>query len=108
MAPAEPGFESRPKQVSISSGPSGPRAHSPHSLKLWLSPEARALGSAVCNCPVAPDPKTVPFDALHKCPPFDVHIHTYKGIVASIPQTDLKILLVPSFATRGNKCCSSL
>lgn len=86
--------------------PVAPRAHSPHSLELWLSPAAQALGSAVCNCPVAPDPTPVPFDALHKCPPFDVHVHTYKGIVASIPGTDLKILLVPSFVTRGNECCS--
>lgn len=45
-------------------------AHSPHSLELWFSPAARALGSAVCHCPVAPDPKPVPFEALH------VLIHT--------------------------------
>ena len=86
--------------------PVAPRAHSPHSLELWLSPAVQALGSAVCNCPVAPDPTPVPFDALRKCPPFDVHVHTYKGIVASIPRTNLKILLVPSLVTRGNECCS--
>lgn len=80
-APARPRLESASEHLAFSSSdPSGPEIVLPTP---WDLPQAtRAPGSEVCSCPAATDLTAVPCD----------YVHAHKGMVSSLPLTDLKIL----------------